>query len=140
MEYKAYGSQYLLRVDKGEGVAESIRRLCAAERIECGAVHGLGAADRVELGLFDTGAKQFIGHTYEGTYEIASLNGNISQMDGKVYLHLHAVIGDENNDTRGGHLVEARVSATAEIVISRFEGAAGRKFSEEIGLNLFEFA
>ncbi len=121
MDYKIDGNQYLLRVDKGEGIAASIR------------------ADRVELGLFRTDIKQFVGHTYEGMYEIASLNGNISQMEGKVYLHLHAVIGDEENETRGGHLVEARVSATAEIVITAFEGGADRRFSEEIGLNLFAF-
>lgn len=139
MQFKRYGNQYLLRVDKGEGVAQSIRKLCEAEQIRCGAVHGLGAADRVELGLFDTGSKQFIGHTYEGAYEIASLNGNISMMNGSVYLHLHAVIADADNNPRGGHLVEAVISATAEIVVTRFEGEAGRKFSEEIGLNLFEF-
>ena len=117
----------------------TIRELCEKEQIRCGAIHGLGAADRVELGLFRTDIKQFVGHTYEGMYEIASLNGNISQMEGKVYLHLHAVIGDEENETRGGHLVEARVSATAEIVITAFEGGADRRFSEEIGLNLFAF-
>lgn len=58
-------------------------------RSGAGAIHGLGAADHVELGLFRTDVKQFVGHTYDGMYEIASLNGNISQMEGKVYLHLH---------------------------------------------------
>ena len=130
MEYRKYGNQYLLRVDKGEGIAASIRELCEKEQIRCGAIHGLGAADHVELGLFRTDVKQFVGHTYDG---------NISQMEGKVYLHLHAVIGDEENETRGGHLVEARVSATAEIVITAFEGGVNRRFSEEIGLNLFAF-
>ncbi len=139
MEYKKYGNEYLLRVDKGEKIAQSLRTLCEQEGIECGGVYGLGAADHVELGLFDTAEKQFIGHTYEGAYEIASLNGNISRMEGKVYLHLHAVIADAENLTRGGHLVEARVSATAELVVQAFSGKAGRKYSQEIGLNLFEF-
>ena len=139
MDYRGYGNQYLLRVDKGEKIAESIRKLCEKENIRCGAIHGLGAADQVELGLFRTDTKRFIGHVYEGAYEIASLNGNISSMNNEVYLHLHAVIADENNETKGGHLTEARVSATAEIVISAFDGEADRKFSEEIGLNLFAF-
>ena len=139
MNYKRYGNQYLLRVDKGEGIAAAIRELCEKEGISCGVIHGLGAADRVELGLFRTDIKKFVGHTYEGMYEIATLNGNISRMDGEVYLHLHAVIGNEENEARGGPLVEARVSATAEIVVTSFDGDAGRKFSEEIGLNLFDF-
>lgn len=139
MEYQAYGNQYLLRVDKGEEIVESIRRLCEKENIKCGSIHGLGAADRVELGLFRTDTKQFVGHVYEGAYEIASLNGNISRMNGEVYLHLHAVIADVENEARGGHMARARVSATAEIVVTAFDGEAGRKFSDEIGLNLFAF-
>ena len=72
--------------------------------------------------------------------------------DGQPYLHLHAVIGNPSLksaylslDERepgicfGGHLNSAVVSATCEIIIDIIDGEAGRKFSEEIGLNLFEF-
>ena len=48
MEYKKYGNEYLLRVDKGEKIAQSLRILCEREGIECGGVYGLGAADHVE--------------------------------------------------------------------------------------------
>jgi predicted DNA-binding protein with PD1-like motif len=39
----------------------------------------------------------------------------------------------------GGHLVDATISATCEMVIRILDGCVDRKFSEEVGLNLFEF-
>ena len=39
----------------------------------------------------------------------------------------------------GGHLKKAVVSATAEITVHVLEGRVGRKWNEEIGLNLLAF-
>lgn len=39
----------------------------------------------------------------------------------------------------GGHLNEATVSATCEMVIQIIDGKVDRYFDEEIGLNLFRF-
>ena len=47
--------------------------------------------------------------------------------------------GNEYGKVTGGHLNEAHVSATCEIVVRVVDGSVGRAFSDEIGLNLFEF-
>ena len=39
----------------------------------------------------------------------------------------------------GGHLNRAVVSATCEMVIDIADGCVNRRFSDEIGLNLFDF-
>ena len=46
---------------------------------------------------------------------------------------------DGNNNVVGGHLNKATVSATCEMFIHVIDGEVNRKFSDEIGLNLFEF-
>ena len=60
-------------------------------------------------------------------------------MNDAFYCHLHMSAGDENGHVFGGHLNEATVSATCEMVIEIIDGKVDRYFDEEIGLNLFRF-
>ena len=60
-------------------------------------------------------------------------------MDGQVYCHLHMSAGDGQGRVVGGHLNQARISATGELVLTVLPGEVDRRFSEEIGLNLFHF-
>ena len=46
---------------------------------------------------------------------------------------------DVNANVFGGHLVDATVSATGEMVIRILDGRVDRYFDEEVGLNLFKF-
>ena len=41
--------------------------------------------------------------------------------------------------SRGGHLNEARISATCEIFVRRIEGHVGRMRDAVTGLNLYKF-
>lgn len=72
MEYRKFGDTYVLRLDQGEEVMESLRRFAEAEQISLASVQGIGA-----LSAFDLKA-----HHYEGCYEITSLLGTIDTMDG----------------------------------------------------------
>ncbi len=53
MEYRKFGSHYLVRIDRGEEVMESLMKMCREERILLGSVSGLGAADYAEIGIYD---------------------------------------------------------------------------------------
>ena len=70
---------------------------------------------------------------------LGCVSGLGASMDGKPYLHLHMSASNEYGKVTGGHLNEAHVSATCEIVVRVVDGSVGRAFSDEIGLNLFEF-
>lgn len=139
MEYRGFGDHYVLRIDKGEEVLTSIEKLCRAEKIRLGSAVGLGACDRVTVGLFDTVNKVYKKNTFTGPMEITSLTGNISEKDGEPYLHFHINVCDEENRILGGHLNECVISATGEIMVTKIEGLVEREMSEEIGLNLYRF-
>lgn len=140
MEYQKLDEMYLLRAERGEELLTCIGELCEKEKITAGFVMGIGAVGTVEMGLFKTAEKRYISRELQRDFEIVSLTGNITRMDGKPYLHLHIAVADEEQNVRGGHLNRAVVSATGEIVIVPAGAPAGRRFSGEIGLNLLDFA
>lgn len=149
MEYRRFGDKIVVRIDKGEELCAALLELAEKENIRMAGVTGIGASGDVTLGVFNPRIKEYKSVRYEGDYEIASVTGNLSRRDGKPYLHLHAVIGDPTRKfewhhnpsgvTYSGHLNAAVISATCELVIDVIDGEVGRKFSDDIGLNLYEF-
>ncbi len=139
MEYKREGNVVIVRIDKGEEIIAKIKEVCEKEQIKTGLVSGVGAVARAKLYYFNQQEKRAEEKIVDEPCEIASLNGNVTTKDGEVYLHIHVVLGTRNFGSYAGHLVEAIVGATTEIIILVFEMQAEREFSEEIGLNLIAF-
>lgn len=139
MEYKVFDETIVLRLEKGEEVIETIKKLCEKEDIKAGSISGLGATNHVVVGLFKVDEKKYYSNTFEEDFEITNLTGNISRMNGEVYLHIHGTFANIEGKCIGGHLNKAVISATSEIIINKINGEVERKFSEEIGLNLIEF-
>jgi len=138
MKHKQFGKKYIIKLEKGEEIAECLKNFCRENRIFLGTLYGIGAANRVKIGLFKTGNKEYISKDYEGDFEIISLLGNISTMNGEIYLHAHINISDEKNRCFGGHLNSAIISATFEGIVEKIEGTMEREFEENIGLNLYK--
>ena len=136
MEYKRYGNKIFLRLDSGEEIVRSLKQLCEKEEIKLGTVSGIGATDRVAIGLFDLKNKKYVSKEFVGDHEIAPLFGNITTKDGDIYLHIHVNICDSEHKSFGGHLNSGIVSATFEGVIDVIDGVVEREFDEKTGLNL----
>lgn len=139
MQYKKLEDTYVVRLERGEEVIQSLKELCEKEKIKVAEITGLGAADLVEIGLFNVKTKEYRTQVEEGMFEITSLVGNATRKEGEVYLHIHINFSDSSTITKGGHLVRAIISATGEIFVRKIEGEVNRKLSKEVGLNLLEF-
>ena len=139
MEFKRFENDYVVRLNKGDNVIESLKKLCKEENIKLAEITGLGASDKVEIGVFNINTKEYKTKVFEGMFEITSLVGNATRKDGEVYLHIHINFGDAEGNVYGGHLVDSKISATSEIIVRKINGEVGRKLSEEIGLNLLSF-
>lgn len=139
MEYRRFKDTIIARLDKNEEILAEVKKIALAENIKLASVSALGAIDKFTVGVYKVDEKKYYANSFAGWYEIVSLTGTISTMNGEYYCHLHLSAGDENGKVFGGHLNEAHISATCEMVIRIIDGEVDRRFDEEVGLNVFKF-
>lgn len=139
MEYKRFGNTVVARIDKGEEILDKLKEIALGEDIKLASVQALGAVGKFTVGVFKTDEKKYYANNFEGDFEIVSLTGTVNTMDGEFYSHLHMSAGDDKGKVFGGHLNEAFVSATCEMVINIIDGIVDRYRDESVGLNLFKF-
>lgn len=140
MEYKKLNKDvFAIRIQRGESLQKSIKSFCLENKIKGGFFVGIGALDRVELALYDVFTKRYHSKVFEGAFELLSLLGNVGEYEGDIVIHAHASLGDKKMKTIGGHLVEGRVSGTAEIFFYK-TGRLKKKYDELTGLKLFDFS
>lgn len=139
MDYRRFGDTLIIRMDKGEEIIQQLRLAAEKEQVRLATVEALGAVDDFTVGVFDTDEKQYHSNTFTGAFEIVSLTGTVTTMDGKFYAHLHMSAGDREGRVFGGHLNSATVSATCEMVVRVLDGRVERRLDETVGLNLFHF-
>ncbi len=107
MEYKKIDNDhYVIRIQKGEEVLEQLKLFSDKENVLAGEITGIGASNKVEIGLFNTTTKEYKTTVKEGMFEVTSLLGNISRKDGEVYLHCHINFSDASLNTFGGAFSE----------------------------------
>lgn len=140
MEYRRFDNQIIARIDKGEDIQEQLKLIALKENIALATVNALGAVGNFTVGVFKVEEKKYYANEFKGNYEIVSLTGTITTKDSEYYAHLHMSAGDAEGNVFGGHLNTAIVSATCEMVITLIDGRVKRKFNDEVGLNLFDFA
>lgn len=139
MEYRRFGNTIVARIDRGEEILAALQEIAEAEGIQLASISALGATNDFTVGVYNVDEKQYYANDFKGNFEIVSLTGTVSTMDGRFYAHLHMSAGDEKGQVFGGHLNRAVVSAVCEMVITVIDGTVDRSFSPEIGLNLFRF-
>ena len=139
MEYKRFKNIIVLRMDKGEEILDKIKEIALKEDIKLASISALGAVNDFTVGVFKTKEKKYYSNHFTGDFEIVSLTGTINTMNDEFYTHIHMSCGDSEGKVFGGHLNQAYVSATVEMIIQIIDGKVDRKFDEEIGLNLFQF-
>lgn len=126
--YKEYrqGRRFILKIMPGESLVECITRFAYREKILNAVIlSAVGSVRDVRLRGIKSGAKLPItparinSHLLEGPLELLSLTGNIipDQTD-TPDCHLHIMVGKSSCEVIGGHLFDARVFATCEIVLT----------------------
>lgn len=138
MRSRTVGFRHFLILKRGEEICEQINAYLQAKNICAGSISAIGAADIVTLRYYDVKKKEYFSRTFEGEYEIAALLGNVSMINGKPWAHLHITIGDTEYRAYAGHLHNARVGVTCEVIIDATATEITRVKDEETGLHVWD--
>lgn len=143
MEYKKENSTIYLRIDRGENILETITKVCKKENVCGGYFQGIGTCDTMALSSYIPEQNVFADHEFSGMLEMISLMGNISMdCDNQPFLHSHAVFSYWNPKGEikvlAGHLKEARISYTGEIIINLSNDKIGRDFDRNAGIEVWK--
>ncbi|GAA0729478.1 hypothetical protein GCM10008905_29480 [Clostridium malenominatum] len=139
MDYRRFGDKYLIRLDKGEEIIESIKEICMKEKIKLASITGIGATNDITIGIYELDKKYYNKQSFHEDFEITSLTGNVILSGDEIIPHIHVNISDKDFKVRGGHLNSAIISVTCEIVLNAIEGEASKYLNEEIGIKLIKF-
>ena len=137
-----FGKVHVLRVKPGQELMSEITGYCQQNGISSGVILGIiGSIESARLGrtqeLPAPGKYEYAYKDYTRPLSIISGQGTIALMDDKLMLHIHVLLSGPGTN-EGGHLVEARVWATAEVVIGELERQLQRSIDPETGLSTLQ--
>ncbi|MBC8366702.1 DNA-binding protein [bacterium] len=138
MQQRKTETGFFLRFEKGEDIVATLTKFLGREKIGFGSLQGIGALDEAELGFYDTSRQIYLRREFAEDFEIASLMGNVSLVDGKPFAHIHVTLSDPEFRVVGGHLFYGRVSVTCEMDLRVHTGEVHRKDEDGSALKLMD--
>lgn len=136
-QFKNDGGKYVISIDNHTSLMQALAAFCNEQNVLSAEVSGIGAVNAATLRFLNPVTKAYVDKTYDEQMEIASLVGNVSEKDGKPYLHLHVTLGRSDYSIVGGHLLDCHINGACEVIVTKMDCPVGRHFDEETGLNLF---
>jgi len=115
MRFQHFDSRYIVRLEPGELVIETLASLLKAEKVDFANVSAAGAVQWVSLEYWNPNTRAYEQRDFNEQLEVVSFQGNASLYDGEPFLHIHGVFGRPDYSVIGGHLREARVRPTLEV-------------------------
>ena len=129
---------WALVFDTGDEVVSSLTRFASQHQLAAARFTAIGAFSQATLGYFDWEAKAYEKIPLRKQVEVLSLIGDVAQDAGEPKVHAHVVVGKRDGTAHGGHLLEAHVRPTLEVMLVESPARLARIFDRRSGLALIE--
>jgi hypothetical protein len=131
---------FALIFETGDEVVASLTTFAHEHSLTACHFTAIGAFSDAILGFFDWQQKEYLRIPIDEQVEVLSLVGDIALKDGQSSVHAHAVLGKSTGAACGGHLMEAHVRPTLEMILVESPTYLRRTFDQETGLALIDIA
>jgi len=135
VKYRKVGEKIFVSLQTGDLINKSLMEISVKENISNAWINGIGAIDSVEVGYMDVVNKKYQKRNFNDNYKLISLIGNITIKDGVPFVHTHITFSDTEYKVFGGHLFDAKITATGEIILTVADSKIDRQFNENVGIH-----
>ena len=128
---------FILVFETGDELAKGLLDFANQASLSAASFKAVGALSSVRLGWFSWDNKKYEPSvTLDEQVELLSLIGDVALKDGKPVVHAHAVIGRRDGTAQGGHLLEAHVRPTCEVILTESPVHLQKQIDPQSGLAL----
>ena len=124
--------------DKGDEVMSTLQRFAKEHNLTASRFSAIGALESAVLGYFNWDRKEYDRIPVVDQVEVLSLDGDVALDGSQPKVHAHAVLGRRDGSCVGGHLLEARVRPTLEVILVESPGYLRKTCDPETGLALID--
>jgi len=128
---------FILVFETGDELAEGLQKFAKKQKLSAASFKAVGALSSVRLVWFSWETKRYEpAVTLDEQIEILSLIGDVALKDGKPAVRAHAVIEKKDGTAHGGHLLQAFVRPTCEVVLTESSAHLQKFINPESGVAL----
>lgn len=128
---------YAVIFETGEELAAGLNRFASEQHLAGSSFKAIGALSHVKLAWFDWETKKYRPSVVlDEQVELVSLIGDVALNQGKPQVHAHVVVAKRDGTAHGGHLQEAVVRPTCEVILTENPSHLHKQFDTESGLPL----
>jgi predicted DNA-binding protein with PD1-like motif len=129
---------FVIAFDKAENPVPLLARFAESQHLAGSHISAIGGFEHAVVGYFDRLEQDYVRIPIEQQVEVLSVIGDVAHHQGKPIVHLHAVLGLRDGSTRGGHLIEASVWPTLEVVLTEWPRHLRKRFDPEVRLPIID--
>jgi uncharacterized protein len=132
---------FVVALETGDRLIGSLASFASEEGVAAAELTAIGALASARLAYFEWESKDYVEIAVDEQVELVSLNGRITRPEGGAgapHLHVHCVLGRRDGSAVAGHLIEADVRPTAEVLITDSPARLHRRTDPESGLPVID--
>jgi predicted DNA-binding protein with PD1-like motif len=129
---------YVLIFAPGDEVMSGLSEFADKYQVKSAHFTAIGDVQTGKVGWYDKSRKMFKVIPISTPSEITSLIGDIALYNDKPAVHAHINIAAEDGTIRGGHLLEAFISPTLEVMMTVEPEPLYKKLNSDMGLALID--
>jgi len=122
--------------DTGDEVAKGLLEFARLQHLAASQFTAIGAFSDAVIAYFRWDTRQYMHIPIPEQTEVLTCAGDVTVTDDGPQVHAHVVLGKSDGSAHGGHLIEAHVRPTLEVVLTESPAHLRRRRDQRSGLSL----